>query len=96
MSFMKPEVFHGAYYSVETSAGTEVVPQEVCGNPGTNLDLRDYLEGYPDEPGEKPEIRNGWLGRMSAPGCLDCTDWAVYATEQQARDALAEMYGDEE
>jgi hypothetical protein len=37
----------------------------------------------------------GYGARMSAPGYLDCTDWSVFDTEQEAYNFLNEFYGDE-
>lgn len=32
--------------------------------------------------------------RLSAPGYLDCTEWSVFDTEEEAVKYLDEMYGD--
>lgn len=42
------------------------------------------------------EARTGWGARLSAPGFMDCTEWSVYDTEDEAREALVEMFGDED
>ena len=34
----------------------------------------------------------GYGARLSAPGYLDCTDWAVFDTEDEAVEYLAEEY----
>lgn len=33
---------------------------------------------------------------MSAPGYMDCTEWAVFDTVAEANEYLNEMYGDDE
>jgi hypothetical protein len=38
----------------------------------------------------------GYGARLSAPGYLDCTDWAVFDTEQEAEEYLDENYPDDE
>jgi hypothetical protein len=96
-SFMQPEVYRGDYFSVNTSAGTEVVPCDVIGR---TMDvhveaLLNYLEGTPDDPDETCAVQTGWLARMSAPGYLDCTDWTAHATEEAARAYLVDTYGNE-
>ena len=96
MGFMEPEIYHGAYYSVETDCGTEIIPEDVAGRVNHNSDLQDYCEGKILEPLEYVTRNGGWLGRLSAPGYLDCTPWGVYDTEQEAIDSLQEMYGDDE
>lgn len=99
MSFMQREIYAGDYFRVNTSHGTEFVPADVVGNKPDNVhvsELRDYLSGKPDDEDETIEVETGWLARMSAPGYLDCTDWGAYETEQDAEDALTEMFGDDE
>lgn len=98
MSFMKPEVFHGRFFRVNTSEGTEFVPVYVVGRTcSTHVEaLLNYLSGTPDDGDELCEIHEGWLARMAAPGYLDCTDWSAYDTEEEAREALQDMYGEED
>ena len=51
-------------------------------------------EGLFEDPYENDKI--GWYQRLSAPGFLDCTEWSgPYPTENEANEALAEMWGDE-
>ena len=42
------------------------------------------------------ECKEGWGARLSAPGYMDCTEWAVYDTEEEARAELEEMYPDDD
>lgn len=92
MSFMKPEVFEGEYYRVETSEGTWIVPADDAGDVGTYGDLRDYVQGDIEEPDAVATPESGWLCRLSAPGYLDCTEWDAFGTEQEAREHLLDMY----
>jgi hypothetical protein len=50
--------------------------------------IQQFTEGMPQEW----ENIQGYGARLSAPGYLDCTDWNVYDTEQEAREVLEEMY----
>lgn len=96
--FMKPEVYKGKYFEVETNVGTEIVPAEVLDRGVTAVfveDLYDYLEGDPNDPNELCAAKDGWLARLQAPGYLDCTSWSAHKTEKEALDYLEEMYGDE-
>ena len=83
---------------VETDCGTEFVPIEQLGItlPGRLADcvdiLRDYLEG---NRVFSIEERVGYGARLSMPGYLDCTEWAVFDTEQEAKAYLEEMYVDD-
>lgn len=91
MSFMKPEVYYGAYYEIEANHGeTHIVPVDVT-DVATSLvscpagKLTDYIQGTIDDPYEMITPVKGWLARMSAPGYLDCTDWSAHASEEEAR-----------
>ena len=107
---MIPVAEHFAAYHVETSCGTEVVPEDVCGalDPGNGdgveasasltpyesceneEKLRQYLEGKNIGSVERKE---GWYGRLSAPGYLDCTSWdGPYDTADEALNAVKEMF----
>lgn len=41
-------------------------------------------------------VREGYGARLSAPGYMDCTEWAVFDTEEEAREYLEENYPDDE
>ena len=82
---------------VETNCGTECVPIEQLGIVlPSNMKaqaklLADYLEGSHVFCVAEKE---GYGARLSAPGYLDCTEWTVFDTEQEAVDYLEETYGD--
>jgi hypothetical protein len=96
MSFMQPDVQFGRYFLIEANHGeTHLVPADVC-NGETAGDFADYVQGKIDDPESPVESIEGWYGRMSAPGYLDCTDWTWGDTEKEVRDTLAEYYGDDE
>ncbi len=106
-SFMKPEVYKGAAWMVETMNGTECIPddlvslEEFVGDEDSEAysqwlavaiaKLTDYCEGAIIEVENAP--RSGWLGRMSAPGYSDCTEWCLHETEQSAIDDLRSTFG---
>lgn len=98
MAFMQPKIYRADYFKVNTSCGTEIVPCDVIGlTMNVHVDaLLNYLEGTPDDPEELCEVSTGYLARLSAPGYLDCTDWSAHATEDEAREYLREMYGDDD
>jgi hypothetical protein len=54
--------------------------------------IRPYVEGKP----QSWENIKGYGARLSAPGYLDCTEWTVFDTEDEAREYLEEMYPDDE
>lgn len=99
MSFMQPHIEFASFYLVETVHGTECIPEDVCGAITDPRQLQGYCEGDicfdEDIPASEqvPELRTGWIARLSAPGYMDCTDWSWHETEDEAREYLADAYG---
>jgi hypothetical protein len=94
-SFMKPQITHESFYRVETSDGTETVPFDAAGAVLCNADLQAYCEGDVDEPGDRPTLQTAFLARLSAPGYMDCTDWASFESAEEAAQYLLDTYADE-
>lgn len=98
MAFMIPTAEHMAMYHVETTHGTEYIPELVCGDilhvrDGGRPVLEQYCEGDVYRSCFSVERKVGWYGRLSAPGYLDCTDWqGPYETEDEAIKALCDQY----
>src|ERR1035438_1047379 len=93
---------------VETTHGTEFVriadvtlfvrDSETVTHPMSDEDrdatiekIRPYVEGKP----QSWENIKGYGARLSAPGCLDCTEWTVFDTKEEAEKYLDEMSEDE-
>jgi hypothetical protein len=78
---MEPEIIECEYFEVETTNGTWFVPCDVT----NERNLADYVEGeiY------SVERHEGWIGRLSMPGYLDCTEWCSYNNEEEAKEDLA-------
>lgn len=55
-------------------------------------EIWQYTEGEP----ESWENITGFGARLSAPGYLDCTEWTVFDTEDEAREYLEENYPEDE
>jgi hypothetical protein len=87
---MEPEIFEDDYYSVETTAGTWIVPVSVSGRVKSNAQLSDYVGGTIQS---RKLVKGGFVCRMSMPGYLDCTDWSGFETEKECREHLEDMYG---
>lgn len=90
---------------VETRCGTDFLPGELClFVRNSDQDLPDakreeykkaiwqYTEGEPQEW----ENITGYGARLSAPGYLDCTEWTVFDSEEEARAYLDEYYPEDE
>lgn len=105
--FMRHVVEFGEWVQVDGDNGTETIPADVVGalpewddtlSDSDNLarqfaTVRDYVETSRAFSIEKV---SGWGARLSAPGFLDCTEWAVFETEREALDYLRDMYGDDD
>ena len=58
--------------------------------------LSDYIEGSTRHT-YYPELHlDAWLGRLTMPGYLDCTDWMLYESKNEAMTDLIETYALEE
>jgi hypothetical protein len=63
--------------------------------PAITAALADYTEGEPDPA--TVQLIDGWCGRYSAPGYLDCTDWCgPFDTRKEAREETIRLYGNED
>lgn len=105
--FMQPDVYETDYLYVDGPYGGEIIPCDVvdydpsqwpkqgdCEDDRTvPAELRDYCQ---NKWAYEIVRKHGWVGRMSAPGYLDCTDWIGGESEREVRDQLADMYGDED
>jgi hypothetical protein len=108
MAFMEQQVEFGQWVVVDTNCGGCVLPADLVDvdkvkrwaesdSPWAKNKLAklvgDYIEGTEIY---SVEIKAGWGGRLSAPGYMDCTEWSVYDTEEEALEELTEMYGDDD
>jgi len=82
MAFMQKQItVKQAWWQVETSIGTEIVPVDlVSQEPADSSAFEDYCEGQV----QSWELIQGYGARLSAPGYLDCTPWSVFETEEEA------------
>jgi hypothetical protein len=107
MSFMQQQVTRKLdWYEIDGNEGITFVPVEDVGKP--DLDgiedaderedaLKDFVQDY--YAGREifsVQITTGFGARLSAPGYMDCTDWAVFDTAEEAQAYLDETYGDED
>lgn len=87
--FMEPEIIEDSWYEIDGPMGIEYVPMWLVGTGAKWEELSDYCENR--EVWTIEEVR-GFGARLSAPGYMDCTEWAVFDTEQEAIDYLEQMY----
>jgi len=97
-NWVKVETTHGTEWVSVTETSLFVRDSETATHPmseqeraETAAKIHTYTEGML----QSWENVKGYGARFSAPGYLDCTEWAVFDTEDEAREYLAEMYDDE-
>lgn len=83
--FMKPEIEHGAWHICETDTGTCIVPADLCA--GNSADVLMYCDATVVY---EVETKEGYGARFSAPGYMDCTDWAFFEQLDEACEFLFE------
>jgi hypothetical protein len=80
MAFMEPQYELGSWVEIENKYGeTRFVPAE-------------YADDLDD--GERVVTLHmlKWGARLSAPGYLDCTEWAIFDTEAEARQYIQDEF----
>jgi hypothetical protein len=89
MSFMERQIVFGDWLETLLKPTGETV----------YLPLKDWL--YHERPDEdEVEFRSTHFdkygARLSAPGYLDCTEWCIFDTKEEAQAYLDETYPDDE
>lgn len=89
MSFMRQEIEKGSWWRVNDDNGAFCYPWPMV----THAEVRAM---HPTADRDDIELLHDMVGaRMAAPGFMDQTEWSVFATEEEARAFLEEMYGEE-
>lgn len=89
MSFMERQVTRKrAWHKIDGTAGTEWYDAEDFTAEQARAEYRGEIWSC--------ETIKGYGARLSAPGYLDCTEWTVFKTVQEAEAFLEEQYGDDE
>lgn len=108
MSHMQTQVRYGSWLRVDTREGTDFIEadslyrilQSLGVEEGVVYDVDspqwDHVlprirEFFMDDP-YSVELVDGWGARMSAPGYMDCTDWCVFPTKEEAEEYLKDYY----
>lgn len=71
------------WLQIESSDGTFYMPAEMASICESDFGIADIYEVGEVE---------GYGARLSMPGYLDCTDWTVHPTPQEAKEYLEETY----
>jgi hypothetical protein len=92
MPHMLPDIEHMTMIRVETTIGTETIPDDLVHADAAPEDCQMYLEGKPLADAELERV-SGWFARLSAPGYMDCTEWSgPFESEQEAKEHIRDMY----
>lgn len=90
MSFMQAQVIHGEFHQLDTRY------EGIVSVPAKYFDPASLADQYKGDVADVETV-TGWFARLSAPGYMDCTEWSgPFATEEEAREHLIEMYGDDD
>jgi len=105
--FMTPEIIKDRWLCADGPQGTEYVPLSVWARNEIDDIIKSYQkEGAEKDPAivnnlskytENSEfwslrVIDGYGARLSASGYLDCTEWSVFDTEQEARVHIEQQY----
>lgn len=101
MSFMQKEIVKDSWYEIDGSNGTYWIPadflpdftREEMDRMEDEQFFKDFEKVYNGDIWAVDRVE-GWGARLSAPGYMDCTEWSVFETEQEAIEWLEETYGD--
>ena len=94
---MEKQIIESRWIEIDGPMGTEFVPFDVVFrsqnektlNPSFS-DVRDYCE---NDEAYSVSVRDGFGARLSTPGYLDCTPWAVFDTKDAAKEFLVWLKG---
>lgn len=98
MGFTKKQIVYDRWFEVDTAQGIWFIPQDLIGKimHPKKSDLLDYTECHDVDDIYSVRVIDGYGARMSAPGYLDCTEWTVFDTEEDANNYLDEYYGEDD
>lgn len=98
-NWLRVETNHGTYCVRVGDVSLFVRNSDCIAQPLTEAErentidkIRDYVEGTP----QSWENILGYGARLSAPGYLDCTEWSVFDTPEEAQEYLEEYYPEDE
>jgi hypothetical protein len=94
MPFMEPQITAKIKWVRADGIFTVFCPLEDWEAPPGDTSKEVWTDSEYLKPGEYTvETIEGYGARMSAPGYLDCTEWSVFSTEEEARAYLQETFG---
>lgn len=98
-NWLRVETTHGTEFVSVADTSLFVRDSETLTHPLTDSERADAgakIRQYTDREPQTWKNVKGYGARLSAPGCLDCTEWAVFDTKQDAETYLEENYPEDE
>lgn len=102
--FMQPSITRKLdWVELDGTHGSTFVSLEDVGKYETDSEDEDanaeaelaHYAAYYEGKIESINYVSGFGARLSAPGYMDCTDWTVFSTRQEAEQYLVDTYGDD-
>ena len=99
MTMKKQVTILQRWIEIDGNCGTTFVPFDVVYSTQNSKTLHpsksDVADYYDGNDVYSVDVVDGYGARLSMPGYMDCTEWSVYATAEQAYESLVEMYDDD-
>lgn len=87
---MQPQIEHSEWVVAhDTPEGDEIYPADLFSAEEVFNIYKDHITR------EQVELKKGWGAQLSAPGYLDCTGWTLFESEEEAKEYLMEMFGED-
>lgn len=104
MGFMEKQVTDKQMWiEIDGNDGISAVPADIAGDVLVAVKLGNdaraeelALEFYSGSRVFEVTMRDGFGARMSAPGYMDCTEWSVFDTAEEAEQYLSDTYDDDD
>jgi hypothetical protein len=93
MAFMQPQITSKARWlkGEAKDGGTYFAPDDVFSKKEFAREVLGYTDGEWSGVAVEVETVVGWGVRRSAPGFMDCTDWEVFTSHDEALERFAEL-----
>jgi len=102
---MIPQIVKQKWVEIDGPEGTEWLPLDLWGKEEIKMMMAEIaaentnnklatkmLEMTRNRTFYESKIVEGYGARLSAPGYMDCTDWCVFDTEEEARTYIEETF----
>ena len=94
---MQSQIIYDRWFEVDTKQGTFFVQQYLIGKTTrpSKATLLQYVPVFGISDIYSVSLVDGYGARLSMPGYLDCTDWTVFETKEQAERYISDLRNDD-